>query len=174
MSYLSLIIGLWRRLTYSPEKYARYIGVNLGTDNFISSTRHWSTEPYLIRIGSHCQITSGVVFYTHGGAQVARREDPTFDTFGKIIIEDWVYIGSHSLIMPGVTIGTGALIAAGSVVTKSVPEGEVWGGVPARKICSVKSFIEKNKRYNTRTKGLSSKEKQSILLSLPEDMFIKK
>lgn len=48
-----------------------------------------------------------------------------------IVIEDDVWIGSRSLIMKGVTIGHGAIIAAGSVVTKDVPPYEIWGGNPA-------------------------------------------
>lgn len=45
-----------------------------------------------------------------------------------------VWIGCHVVVLPGVTIDDRAVIAAGSVVTKSVPAGEIWGGVPARKI----------------------------------------
>jgi maltose O-acetyltransferase len=48
-----------------------------------------------------------------------------------IVIEDDVWIGSRSLIMKGVTIGHGAIIAAGSVVTKDIPPYEIWGGNPA-------------------------------------------
>lgn len=59
---------------------------------------------------------------------MARIKYPRFDTFGKVKIGDYVYIGTNSLIMPGVTIGDGSLIAAGSVVTKSVPPGVVVGG----------------------------------------------
>ena len=49
-----------------------------------------------------------------------------------IVIEDDVWIGSRSLIMKGVHIGHGAIIAAGSVVTKDVPAYEIWGGTPAK------------------------------------------
>ena len=49
-----------------------------------------------------------------------------------IVIEDDVWIGSRSLIMKGVRIGHGAIIAAGSVVTKDVPPYEIWGGNPAQ------------------------------------------
>lgn len=45
-----------------------------------------------------------------------------------------VWIGRNSTIIRGVEIGAGSIIAAGSVLTKSVPSGEIWGGVPARKI----------------------------------------
>jgi acetyltransferase-like isoleucine patch superfamily enzyme len=49
-----------------------------------------------------------------------------------INIEDDAWLGAHVVVLPGVTIGKGAIIAAGSVVTKSIPEYEVWGGVPAK------------------------------------------
>ena len=88
-------------------------------------------------------------------------------------IEDWCYIGSESLIMPGVTIGEGALVAAGAVVTKSVPSYMVVGGNLARVLCTVDEYIKKNKKYNTHTKGKTEAEKRKILLELTDDMFIK-
>ncbi len=113
-------------------------------------------------------------FHTHGGGHVARRVYPNFDVFGKIVVKDWVYIGSGSHIMPGVTIGEGSLIAAGSIVTKSVPDGEVWGGVPARFISTVDEYIKKNMKYNVDSKGMTKDNKKSLLLSLPDEHFIRK
>lgn len=51
---------------------------------------------------------------------------------GPIIVEDDVWIGLQSIIMSGVTIGRGSIIAAGSVVTKSIPEFSIVGGNPAK------------------------------------------
>lgn len=157
----------------SPDKYARHIGVKIGENNFIA-TKNFGTEPYLITIGNNCQITDNVYFHTHGGAHVARKIYPNFDVFGKIEVEDWVYIGSGSHIMPGVTIGNGSLVASGSIVTKSIPANEVWGGVPAHKICDVTEYIKRNKQFNHDSKQLSPLEKKRLLLSLPNDSFIKK
>jgi acetyltransferase-like isoleucine patch superfamily enzyme len=56
------------------------------------------------------------------------------ERFVETIIEDDVKIGSNATIMGGIIIGKGAMIGAGSVVTKSVPAGEVWVGVSAKKI----------------------------------------
>ena len=131
----------------------------------------WSSEPYLITIGNHCQITSGVKFFTHGGAQVVRDRYPTFDLFGKIVVGDWVYIGNNSLIMPGVTIENHVLVAAGSVVTKSIPSGVVVGGNPARIICTIDEYLAKNLQYNTNTKGLSVSKKKEFLMSIDESHF---
>jgi len=47
-----------------------------------------------------------------------------------------VWLGAHVIILPGVTIGDNAVVGAGSVVTSSVPEAEIWAGVPARRIRS--------------------------------------
>jgi serine acetyltransferase len=76
--------------------------------------------------------------------------------------------------MPGVTIGDNVLIAAGSVVTKSIPSNVVVAGNPARYICSLDEYIEKNLPYNIDSKSLSQKDKKKLLLSFPDDKFIKK
>jgi acetyltransferase-like isoleucine patch superfamily enzyme len=78
-------------------------------------------------IGPHCYITDG----DHGtepGVDVkaqAMRKLP-------VIIEDGAWLGSHVVVLPGVRIGRGAVIGAGSVVTKSIPANAVAVGVPAR------------------------------------------
>lgn len=162
----------WRYIA-TPEDYARHIGVTIGDDCFIS-TRRWGTEPYLIIVGNHVQVTRDVAVHTHGGGQAIRKEHPDFDVFGKVVINDWAYIGASSQIMPGVTIGEGALIAAGSIVTKSVPPHTVVGGNPARVICTTEEYYERNKVYDMGTKRMSKAEKRSILLSMPDEKFIRK
>lgn len=52
----------------------------------------------------------------------------------KVIIEDEVWIGANTIILQGVNIGCGSVVAAGAVVTKDIPSMEVWGGIPAKKI----------------------------------------
>ena len=103
-----------------------------------------------------------------------RKNHPDFDVFGKVVIEDWAYIGMHSQIMPGVTIGEGALVAAGSIVTKSAAPHTVVGGNPAKFICTTEEYYERNKQYNVGSKGLDRLQKKKLLLSLPDDKFIKK
>lgn len=166
-----LLLLYWR--CKSPIAYARHIGVSIG-EGCLISTREWSTEPYLIKIGNHVQITRGVSIHTHGGCNSIRCSHPDFDVFGKVVIEDWAYIGAHSQIMPGVTIGKGALVAAGSIVTKSVAPHTVVGGNPAKFICTTDEFYRKNKQYNVMTKSKNTKEKQKILMNLPDEKFLKK
>ena len=76
--------------------------------------------------------------------------------------------------MSGVTIGEGALVAAGSIVTKSVAPHTVVGGNPAKYICTTEEYYERNKKYNIGSKGLDRLQKKKLLLSLPDDKFIKK
>lgn len=156
----------------SAEKEARHLGVKIG-ENSLIATREWSSEPYLITIGNNVQVTGFVSFYTHGGCNCIRQKHPNFEAFGKIIVEDWAYVGSHSCIMPGVTIGEGALVAAGSVVTKSVPPHTVVGGNPARIICTIEEYYQNNAKFDI-GRRLHTKEKKHYLHVMAEDKFIKK
>ncbi len=164
---------LYYRYFTSPFRYAKYLGVKIG-EKCLINTYNWGTEPYLISIGNHVQITHGVSLHTHGGGHCIREKYPDFDVFGKIVIKDWAYVGAFSQIMPGVTIGEGALIAAGSIVTKSVAPHSVVGGNPAKYICSTDDFYHKNEKYNLATKGMSYEEKKDYLLSIDDSLFINK
>lgn len=157
----------------SSEQYARYIGVNLG-QNCLIATRNWSSEPYLITIGNHVQVTSDVRFQTHGGGNVFRDRIPDFDVFGKIEVKDWAYIGAGAQIMPGVTIGSHAIVAAGAIVTRSVSDYTVVGGNPARVICKIEDYLQKYLPYNLKCKKMDARRKREYLLSLPDDRFVKK
>ena len=156
-----------------PICYARFIGVKIG-ENCVIATKNWSSEPYLIEVGNNVAITKGVMIHTHGGGRVARIKIPNFDMFGKVRIEDGVYIGSAAQIMPGVTIGKGSLVAGGSIVTKSVPAGVVVAGNPAKFVCTVDEYIERNTKYNVGTKGLSFADKKKVLLAMDDSKFMKK
>lgn len=158
---------------FSIETQARLAGVNIGENNFIAS-KFWGSEPYLISIGSNCQITDGVKIFTHGGGNAIRKKNPKFDCFGKVNIGDYVYIGNNSLIMPGVTIENNVLIGAGSVVTKSVPPNVIVAGNPARILCTLDDWYNKNINYDLGTKGLSYEAKKKILQETDLNKFITK
>lgn len=173
MNVLKFINEIYWRYMRSSIDYARHLGVTIGEHTTIS-IHDWSSEPYLVTIGNHVQITRGVSIHTHGGGNAVRQTIPDFDVFGKVVIEDWCYIGAHSQIMPGVTIGEGSLVAAGSVVTKSIPPHSVVGGNPAKVLCTINDYLERNIDYNTHTKGMDVEQKRKLLLSLPDEKFIKK
>lgn len=160
----------WNNIA-KPIDYARHIGVKIGEHTMIA-IRQWSTEPYLVTIGNHVQVTRNVSILTHGGGNSVRWKYPDFDFFGKVEIKDWAYIGASSIILPGVVIGEGALVAAGSVVTHSVPPHVVVAGNPARIICTTEEYAKKNMKYNLNSKNLSASDKRMLLESLSNDKFI--
>lgn len=159
----------------SARRRAKEVGVSFGKRCHFF-TPFWSSEPYLITIGNDVQITAGVKMFTHGGAHVLRREMPDFDFFGKINIGSNVYIGNNALIMPGVTIGSNVIVAAGSVVCNSIPNNVVVGGNPARIITTIENFKEKHLQVNVPLKLIEKQKerKKQILLSLPENKFVHK
>lgn len=169
----SKIINLYKVVFWTNEQYARHKGVKIGNDCSIA-TLYFGSEPYLIEIGNHVQITSGVKFFTHGGGWVFRDKHPLLDTFGKIKVRNNVYIGNNSLILPGVTIGNDVIIGAGSVVTKSVDSGMIVAGNPAKVIGSVSSLEKKLIPFNAKTKKMNKFDKKKYLLNMQEDKFIKK
>ncbi|MCD0459860.1 acyltransferase [Roseiconus lacunae] len=122
---------------------ARFMGVKVGDDCRIITTRI-STEPWLITIGNRVTITAEVFFLTHDGAtSLIADERGRRHKVAPIVIGDDVFIGVCSIIHPGVRIGDRVIIAAGSVVTKSVPSGSVVGGAPARIIGNFDDYKRK-------------------------------
>lgn len=167
------ILGLYRRFFWSTQRLARHEGVKIGVCCDIQKVS-FGSEPFLIEIGNHVQVTSGTKFFTHGAAWVLREEQPDVDFFGRITVGDNVYIGNDSLIMPGVRIGNNVVIAAGSVVTRSVPSNSVVGGNPAKIIGDYFSFRERMLAMNVGSKGMRRWEKRKYLEALSDDRFIVK
>ena len=84
-----------------------------------------------LKIGSHVGIASQVLIYND------EHDIHSLDygnSFGPVEIGDYVFIGPRAIILPNIKIGKGAVVAAGAVVTKDIPNFEIWGGVPAKKI----------------------------------------
>jgi acetyltransferase-like isoleucine patch superfamily enzyme len=86
------------------------------------------------------------------------------DKMGKIVIGNNCFIGNGSKIMLGVRIGDNVIVGAGAIVTKDVPSNSVVAGVPAKVICTIDEFYEKNKEKFHCTDGMSPKEKRQFLL----------
>ena len=84
-----------------------------------------------LKIGNHVGIASQVLIYNDEHNLHSNKYE---NSYGPVIIEDYVFIGPRVIILPGITIHKGAAIAAGAIVTKDVPECEIWGGIPAKKI----------------------------------------
>lgn len=167
------ITNLLKKILISNENYARSIGVIVGGNCRIATT-HFGSEPYLIEIGNHVQITQGVRFFNHGAAWVFREDIPDFDVFGKIKIGNNVYIGNNALIMPGVSVGDNVIIGAGAIVTKSIPDGNIVAGNPAKIIGKVSELKGRLEAYNLKTKGMTFEQKKEFLLNQPDQMFLRK
>jgi acetyltransferase-like isoleucine patch superfamily enzyme len=82
-----------------------------------------------ITIGNNVNISSGVWIWT----AEHNVQDPLFRTdYGMVIIEDYAWLSCRSTILPNTRIGKGAVVCAGAVVTKDIPEYSIVGGVPAK------------------------------------------
>lgn len=104
-------------------------------------------EPHLIFIGQNTTIAGNVDFVTHDNS-ISKVMDKATDLFGKIEIGRNCFIGARSIIMYGVKIADNVIVAAGSVVTKSINESYVIvAGNPARVISSWERFKEKSQDY---------------------------
>ena len=128
--------------------YRHVFGVRLGSGSII----HWHTrffEPSGVTIGQDCNIGTDAFLDGRRGINIGNNvatgaeviiytlqhdmDSPTFEVSGgPVTIEDYVYIGARAIILPGIQIGRGAVVAAGAVVSHDVPAYAIVAGVPAR------------------------------------------
>ena len=88
-----------------------------------------------IAVGNDCLIAAGCRLIDHDhGMAVGEPMRAQVGPEGAITVEDDVWLGANVVVLKGVTIGRGAVVAAGAVVTRSVPAYEIWGGVPAKRL----------------------------------------
>jgi len=167
---LNLVVNskkIWLKILreYAPLKYAKKVGVTFGEEcKFIKP--NFGTEPFLINIGDHVEITAGVKFITHDGSVwVFRKLHPGIEIFGPIKIGNNVFIGMDSIILPNITIGNNCIVGAGSVVSKNIPDNSVAVGVPARVIKTMNEFYEGIKDDCFHIRSLSVDKKRAALNS---------
>ena len=168
--YIELLwIFLQRKIfTIMPNavriRMLRFQGVKIGRDCLIH-TPYFSTEPYLIEIGDHVAISSGVEFITHDAAGWMFPDHPHMGLFGSIKVGDNTFFGLNCTILPGTTIGADCVIGAGSVVRGNIPDGSVVMGNPARVVMTTALLkqLSLNHRNKLDTHLLSSREKRRVL-----------
>lgn len=106
----------WHWVVWHPEHLTMGKYVDIGAFSYLNA-KHGIVIGDDVQIGSHCSIYS---------------ISTIDDKHGQVIIETGARIGSHSIIMPGVKIGLGAIIGAHSFVNKDVGAGKVVYGIPAK------------------------------------------
>ena len=105
-------------------------GIEIGNHTVVNANCHLDGRGGLL-VGDNVSISQGVWILTDEHDV----NDPDFpEIFAPVRIEDYVFIGSKAMVLPGVTIGRGAVVGAGAVVTKDVPALAIVGGVPASSI----------------------------------------
>lgn len=139
-------VGLWRRLAApTGVQWAEYLrrhgGLHAMGDRCSVQTNVVITDPAYTRLGHNVSL-SGCTLFGHDGVVNMLRNayGGELDRVGRIDIRDNVFIGHQAIVMPGVTIGPDAVVAAGSVVTRDVPPGCVVGGVPAKVIARTRDL----------------------------------
>lgn len=96
--------------------------------------------PYLIEIEDNCRIGKNVLILAHDATTF---KDLGITRLAPVRILEGSFIGQRAIILPGVTIGPRAMVAAGSVVNRSVPEGRAVAGNPARPYTTYTEILER-------------------------------
>lgn len=139
----------------------KFLGVTVGEDTHVSMRVFVTGYPLRanVAIGNNCVINREVYLDGRVGVAIGNNVNvsfqvcmlslhhdhnlPAFPAVGApVTIRDHVWIGARAIILPGVTVGEGAVVAAGAVVTKDVGDFEVVGGVPAKKIGMRDPYID--------------------------------
>ena len=121
------------RVYVSPRVWFGSKRVALGDGTFVNyGCRFNTTAP--ISIGERCAIGMDVVFITASHEIGPHERRAGVETAAPITVGSGVWIGARAVLLPGVTIGDGVVIASGAVVTRDCAQDGVYGGVPARRI----------------------------------------
>jgi maltose O-acetyltransferase len=117
------VVHMWANF-FEPD------GIKIGEDSVIGDHAFLDGRAPLT-IGSHTDVASSVMIYN---SEHDLEKDDFSARSEPVEIGDYVFIGPRAIILPGVKIGKGAVVAAGAVVTKDVPDFTIVGGVPAKEI----------------------------------------
>ena len=138
--------------------YRHVVGIRLGEGAMIHMNCYLTLpglgrlrREHLLSIGERTRVNRGCQLDARGGLRIGndvslspevaivsaehRRNDPSFEyTTKPVVVEDHAWVAVRAIILPGVTVGRGAVVGAGAVVTRDVPPRTVVAGVPASPI----------------------------------------
>ena len=127
-----------KNVIFNPYDNFSYETISLGSDVYIGPGAVFNASDSQIIVGNKVMFGPEVCIMggDHNFSKVGEfmfdvKEKSPGDDLPVVICDD-TWIGCRAIILKGVTIGAGAIVAAGSVVTKSVPEYAIVGGVPAK------------------------------------------
>jgi acetyltransferase-like isoleucine patch superfamily enzyme len=110
--------------------------IQVGNNTWIGQYNNLRAAGGDIVMGNHCLVSQfcSLIASNHSTERglPMSRQGPATDREG-VVVEDDVWLGAGATILPGVKVGQGAVVAAGSVVNRNIPAFEVWAGVPAHK-----------------------------------------
>lgn len=119
-------------------------------ENVYFYSRIFPSDPKLVLLHNNISIATNVRFITHDRIDLVLKnlyDMPFKKVYGAIEVMDNVFIGADVVILPGVRIGPNAIVGAGSVVTKDVPEGAIVGGSPARVVGDFEKLAQKRYKH---------------------------
>lgn len=153
-------------LKLAPEKYLHSIGVNAKGKVHIYGGQPgmFGSEPWLITLGNNVHITAGCRFINHdGGVLILRHLEPSLEITKPINIGDNVYLGTNTIILPGVNVGNNVIVGAGSLVNKDLADNAVYAGIPAKFIKTLDDYYAKCLKDSLKLGHLSAEEKDKEL-----------
>ena len=142
---MSLVKELFYRIRgeYTTEKLISMgmkVGKNFGRLNgvILDPSHCW-----LIEIGDNVTMAPRVHILCH---DASTKTFLNYTKIGRVTIGNNVFIGAETVVLPGVTIGNNVIIGANSTVTHDVPDNSVVAGSPARVLCSLEDFLQKERK----------------------------
>ncbi|MFO0726318.1 MAG: acyltransferase [Myxococcota bacterium] len=136
----SLTLKRWQRRMDALMQ----MGLKVGKNVVIEATAYIDqSSPFLIEIGDNCAIAHGVHILAHDATPF--RFLGGYTRLGKVHIKENCFIAENVIILPGVTIGPNALVAAGSVVNKDIPPNSCVAGVPARFYAKFDEMLQRHR-----------------------------
>jgi maltose O-acetyltransferase len=179
---LKKIIQKLRRVilinSYSTKELIKIYGGKIDEDVFFGKDVLIDYDYcFLLEIGKGAVISAKTVIEFHDSC-IPNVLGKGKAKIGRVKIGERAYVGVNSVILPGVKIGQGAIIGACSLVNRSVPSRQVWGGVPAKYICNVDELVLKRGSYSNLNVGnfdwIGESEKNNVNYRLYKKNLIRK